>query len=264
MPRSGPAPGAAARAGAWAGRLVLAPGVFVYVGPGAAASPHAHNAVQLVWSAAPMEVQVAATTSRVEAALIPAGTRHAFRAGARDLALMLVERHDRRGAALDRRARELGGADISAALAHVAFPSRGLSPGELVGWTEGVLAALGVDVPPREPLSRAVRRALAFIGAGLEGRPRLDEAARAAAISPTRLTHRFTREVGMPFRRFVLWARLARAVEATRRGANLSQAAAAAGFADSAHLTRTFRATFGLSPSQLLPVVEIVGDARAR
>lgn len=49
------------------------------------------------------------------------------------------------------------------------------------------------------------------------------------------------------------------AVAATQRGAHLTQAALAAGFSDSAHLSRTFRSMFGLSPSLVLPHAEIVG-----
>jgi AraC-like DNA-binding protein len=77
-------------------------------------------------------------------------------------------------------------------------------------------------------------------------------------MSPTRLTHVFSREVGIPFRRFVLWTRIKHAVSTTRAGANLTAAAVAAGFSDAAHFSRTFRGMFGLSPSRVLPVAEIL------
>jgi AraC-like DNA-binding protein len=51
-----------------------------------------------------------------------------------------------------------------------------------------------------------------------------------------------------------------RAVEATKRGANATEAAVEAGFSDGAHLSRTFKATFGLSPSRVLPFIEIAGS----
>ena len=44
-----------------------------------------------------------------------------------------------------------------------------------------------------------------------------------------------------------------------RSGGDLTEAALAAGFSDAAHLSRTFRAMFGLSPSLLLPFVELTG-----
>ncbi len=59
----------------------------------------------------------------------------------------------------------------------------------------------------------------------------------------------------------MLWARIKRAVRATQRGANATEAALDAGFSDSAHLSRTFRAMFGLPPSLVLPRLEIIGDA---
>jgi AraC-like DNA-binding protein len=84
-------------------------------------------------------------------------------------------------------------------------------------------------------------------------------------LSPTRLTHRFTREVGIPFRALVPWLRVAAAVRAMQaaraRGVegSLTHAAHAAGFADAAHLTRTFRALFGLPPSLVLSRARLVG-----
>jgi AraC-like DNA-binding protein len=45
---------------------------------------------------------------------------------------------------------------------------------------------------------------------------------------------------------------------------SLTEAADAAGFADSAHFSRTFRAMFGLTPSQILKrskSVQIISDA---
>ncbi len=75
--------------------------------------------------------------------------------------------------------------------------------------------------------------------------------ARAVHRSPSRLAHRFRSTIGVPLRRYVLWSRLRVAAEAALRGASLTEAAHAAGFADSAHLSRTFRASFGIAPSFL-------------
>src|ERR1700678_254257 len=52
-------------------------------------------------------------------------------------------------------------------------------------------------------------------------------------------------------RRYVLWCRLRTAAEAAMRGASLTEAAHRAGCADSAHLSRTFRAMLGVAPSLL-------------
>jgi len=63
-------------------------------------------------------------------------------------------------------------------------------------------------------------------------------------------------EAGLPFRRYVLWGKLSGAMAAFGRGATLSAAAHAAGFADSAHLTRTWRAMFGITPSTMVGMAE--------
>ncbi|WP_405182572.1 helix-turn-helix domain-containing protein [Nocardia sp. NBC_01377] len=49
-------------------------------------------------------------------------------------------------------------------------------------------------------------------------------------------------------RRYILWLRLSRAIAHTAAGHNLTESAHAAGFSDSAHLTRTCRAAFGMPP----------------
>jgi AraC family transcriptional regulator len=79
----------------------------------------------------------------------------------------------------------------------------------------------------------------------------LAELARAVHLSPSRLAHRFREATGVPVRRFILWRRLRAAAESAMRGSNLTEAAHAAGFSDSAHLSRTFRSMFGITPSFL-------------
>jgi AraC-like DNA-binding protein len=82
-----------------------------------------------------------------------------------------------------------------------------------------------------------------------------------AGLSPSRLRHLLREETGVPFSRLALWAKLTRAVAAIARGENLARAASEAGFADHAHLTRTFVSMFGQRPSEL---VARLGSAHAR
>jgi AraC family transcriptional regulator len=105
-----------------------------------------------------------------------------------------------------------------------------------------------------------VFRAVGHIHHSLDRPITLAAVARAVGRSPSRLAHRFREATGVPLRRYVLWCRLRAAAEAAMRGASLTEAAHRAGFADSAHLSRTFRATFGVSPSLLFKA----GQARVR
>ncbi|WP_255229867.1 AraC family transcriptional regulator [Pseudoalteromonas sp. HM-SA03] len=71
-------------------------------------------------------------------------------------------------------------------------------------------------------------------------------------LSPSRFLHLFTEQVGIAWRPYVLWRRLICSVVAIQQGNNLTQAAMLAGFADSAHLSRTFKRQFGITPTEAL------------
>ena len=73
----------------------------------------------------------------------------------------------------------------------------------------------------------------------------LVELSRVAGLSPSRFAHVFTESVGIPVRPYMRWLRLQRAARELVSGRSVTQAAHVAGFADAAHLTRTFRRTLG-------------------
>jgi AraC-like DNA-binding protein len=289
---------------AWTGRLLLAPGRIIYLGPAAGAERHRHHAVQFLYAPdEPFTAEIEGVTRTTHAALFPANAQHSITAGGQRVALLLFEAHGARGRALDDRARAgmhaASGATAAAinvptsatiapihlfpdvprppilvpsntttsgiglALSELSLPSPDATTGEVLDWCDTVTALLGGHVIERG-LSHATRVAIDYLHEAIDSEPRIEEAARRAAVAPTTLTHRFTREVGIPFRRLVLWVRLKRATEAVERGGNLTEAALEAGFSDSAHLSRTFRATFGLSPSATLPLLEIEGSLWAR
>jgi AraC-like DNA-binding protein len=84
------------------------------------------------------------------------------------------------------------------------------------------------------------------------GRVRLSDAAAASGLSAERFRHVFAESYGLPFKRFVLWRRLQTASAALIDGGDATGAAHAAGFADSAHFTRTMKTMLGVQPSQFL------------
>lgn len=104
----------------------------------------------------------------------------------------------------------------------------------------------GIAAPGREPV--AVRRAKAFLDAHLADRVRLDEIAAAAGLTPFRLYRAFERDTGMTPHGYQRQARIREAVRLIRRGDALADVAAAAGFTDQAHLTRSFYRRIGVTP----------------
>jgi AraC-like DNA-binding protein len=75
--------------------------------------------------------------------------------------------------------------------------------------------------------------------------------AQVAGLSASRFQHVFRHEFGVAVRRYIRWLRLQRAACDLIAGASLSQAAHAAGFSDTAHISRTFRSTVGVAPSDI-------------
>ncbi len=82
----------------------------------------------------------------------------------------------------------------------------------------------------------------------------VESAARLVGLSTGRLTHLTTETLGPSPVEFRTWFKLRRALgQALLGGANLTAAAHAAGFSDSAHLTRTCKRLMGVAPAGMLP-----------
>lgn len=91
---------------------------------------------------------------------------------------------------------------------------------------------------------------------------RLSEIAQDIGLSESRLLHLFKAEVGVPFRKYILWKKLKRAVTefSANTGRNFTEIALDAGFSDSAHLSKVVKASFGLSPSEILKNSQFIKD----
>ena len=93
----------------------------------------------------------------------------------------------------------------------------------------------------------AVARAFRVLVAEPQALP-LDQLAARSGISKFHLSRLFVRSLGMPPQRLHRHMRLARAAAMLRAGASSADVAYALGFADQAHLSRCFKAKFGVSP----------------
>lgn len=90
------------------------------------------------------------------------------------------------------------------------------------------------------------------IKAALHGGISLTDMAEKVHLSESRYAHLFKEQVGIPFRRFVLWTRLQATIEAIMNGKSLTSACYVGGFADLPHFSKTFTYMFGVSPSSVL------------
>jgi AraC-like DNA-binding protein len=121
----------------------------------------------------------------------------------------------------------------------------------LVGGLRGLAEA---DIAPAaaQASGELDPRLVAAMDLIMAARLSMPELAARVGLSPQRLRALAQQQLGMPLTRWRAWARLRRAGEALLGGQPLAEAAATAGYADQAHLTRWMREMMGLTPSEAL------------
>lgn len=103
----------------------------------------------------------------------------------------------------------------------------------------------------KHPLDPRLVNAQAYMRINVRSSLTLADAAAVAHLSESRFRHLFVAGTGSSFRAYLLWLRINVAIESVMAGASWTEAAHDAGFADSAHLTRTHRRMFGIEPSSI-------------
>jgi AraC-like DNA-binding protein len=234
-------------------RIYLWPDRLLLLGPGFDTAFHRHHAAQFCLGLE-RGVRLRQTRDAAWASapgfFVPPDAPHQFDAGGGAVALLYLEPESLACAAALRRHAQAGPFAVDDALALAALRNLHAGRGEDL---DTALRGFDGGAPPPAEHSRdpRVASALAWIAQHLEAPVRLAAVAAAVQLSASHLAHLFSAEVGVPLRRYVLWRRLRAALELAMSGDSLTHAAHAAGFADSAHLSRTFRANFGVAPSSL-------------
>ena len=247
-------------------------GGAVFIGQGAGSAviaPHSHYAIQIaIGMPSGLRVQFGprGEWQRCAAALIPSRLTHSIDVTECDSsAVIFVEPETADGRALSAR---LAGTPQRIDRAIVEGPVARLEHAWRVqrasAAVEQACRALvrelaGTDAAP-EPSDPRVLSAISRIVARIDDAPSLEQIASLVNLSPSRFRHLFVAQTGMPMRTYVVWRRLLHVWSLLMRGETLTSAAHAAGFADSAHLSRTSRAMFGLPPS----VLQMRGPLSAR
>jgi AraC-like DNA-binding protein len=105
-------------------------------------------------------------------------------------------------------------------------------------------------VAPQFPEDRAVRLARDFLDHRVDEKVSLGDIAGVAGLSPFRLFRAFEQATGMSPHSYQRQARVRLASGLIRLGRPLVEVAVESGFADQAHLTRSFRRTLGVTPGE--------------
>jgi AraC-like DNA-binding protein len=226
-------------------RLLIGPSRAAYIGPGLNLEPHVNAACTLAFSLnEPMALRTWSKMkgwsdlNEVTAALIPGGTLHHLKCsnGAQMVFYYLDPLQDEARLVTETVLLQARNALCSMDKARLSLKD-----------IEGCLPQRSQS----ESCSR-IRHVLEEIETCPARFNSIDAAASLACLSNSRFRALFAQEVGLPFRRYRLWRRMAHVAKVVSKGASLTEAAIDAGFSDSAHLSASFKAMFGISPGFLL------------
>ena len=234
-------------------------GFLVIAQAGGEVPPHSHHAIQIFLA---LDGAAAIRTTGSEwregrGIIVRPDVEHSFNARGARGALLFVDPESSEGVWLQ----SLLAQDITLApagrlercLAQLqAFCERPLESLEVGDLVRHCVQAFCAGAPPSRRLDSRITMVLKKIRASDDLRMPLEAAAALVHLSPGRFAHLFKDQLGLPFRRYMLWRKLTRAMVAIGRDRNIAAAAQASDFADAAHLTRTFHQMFGIPPSVLM------------
>lgn len=247
------------------GRSYLWQGGILWIGEGQGRTQwHGHHAHQLVIAlrgSFRFRTTADGAWTDYEAAIVPSECTHQFEVvGAATMAHLFVEPETSAGRALTARfgsnaVAELpaAGARAAARLLSEALQSSQLAKDMVEAATSAVAELCGTATRPDKDMDPRLSRALDYIRSNIRNPLSLNDVASVVALSESRFRHLFVAGTGSSFRAYLLWLRINLAVEAVMSGASWTEAAHEAGFADSAHLTRTHKRMFGIEPTALRP-----------
>src|SRR5256885_417227 len=129
---------------------------------------------------------------------------------------------------------------------HFGMSARDWTGSILLDETAGIFVGNGGETPVHS--HHAFQIVLALDGDEAVAAARISELAGDLGLSPGRLTHLFAESLGISLVRYRRWRRLRRAMETLATGTGVTTTAHATGFADAAHLCRTFMGMMGITP----------------
>ena len=247
------------RGSVWA-RWYLWEGGFLAIGKAdVIVPPHSHHAIQIVIA---IEGEVAIKGAGgawrdTRGLIVRQDTEHSYNGKGASAAMLFVDPESHEGAWLRTALAEditlVPDARLAACVSALrTFSERPFESMEIRDVIRHCVRSLCAGAPPSRRLDERVTRVLTTIREADDLRVSVEDAAAMAFLSPSRFAHLFKLQVGLPFRRYMLWRKLTRAVLAIGRERTIAAAAHASDFADAAHLTRTFYQMFGIPPSVML------------
>ncbi len=115
--------------------------------------------------------------------------------------------------------------------------------------SDRLLAHFFPDVGVAPAIEVRIARVAAWLRRNVPARADMARLGEVCHLSPGRLTHLFTQELGVSIRTYLLWVKMCKAIELLGSERTVAEVAATIGFADSAHFCRVLRNYYAVVPS---------------
>jgi AraC-like DNA-binding protein len=233
------------------------------------AAEHRHYPMEIqVGLECPFKMDFGSGWREYRAVIIDSNRPHRFDGTGGRQALLMIDPRGKAAARLKRNAlrgeksRELGMESVGAFVAPLlGCRERARAIDEVGILCDDLVRSISGDAASGEAPGRRMAEILGILKGLPEKKMPAAVLAERVGLSESRLAHVIKEETGVPLRQLLLWLRLMEAVKLIFAGMSFTDAAYEAGFADSAHLSRTYKRMCGLNLSDLLnrsPSVRIV------
>ncbi|QDO85030.1 helix-turn-helix transcriptional regulator [Shewanella psychropiezotolerans] len=240
----------------------LKPGILIIYGSALDTAPHKHHAIQLILPSPNASYQLN-NTAGTGALVIDADVEHQLSMASGWI--LLIEPLSHWGKALQEKLAGRPTCDIEQQSS--TMPSIAGSDDQPFPLLTPLFEQLGLGSYPNtftsQPTDKRIQSLVSQLDKCINGdcvKPsnwRAAQVAEQLALSESRFLHLFREEMAIAWRPYLLWRRMFCAINALKQGSNATQAAYLAGFADSAHLSRTFKNNFGMTIRQALALLQL-------
>lgn len=227
----------------WRGQVSFGDGWAVYAGEAADQAPHAHAALQIALGGGG-SVTIALSGGaaiRGEALVVAPMVRHQLLSADAGIVLVYLDAQIELARAI---LKEMTPATVGA------LPAKfGKSFSREIGKLLDQLSKSQAVAPENAKIDGRLSAALEALRVDTSVGS-IERAAKVVGVSAPRLRALAQAQMKLPLSQWLLWRKLENASRAIAEGDDLAQAALAGGFADQAHLARTMRRMFGVTPGQ--------------
>lgn len=241
-------------------KLKFTDGIAIYIGKGITTKPHGHFALEIILSLnKPFDIITNKKVySNCNFAIIPQNIKHQFIGNQDDHQVFIFIDPFHQLANFLEKEFDLSELIITS----LQTPSENNFP-TLQQWiqmetkylSETISKLFGLQVNTclfENKTDTRIIKSFQYIQENLHKKISIKSISNSVFLSESRYAHLFKLSVGIPFRRYILWQRMQKTIQAILEGDSLTAACYDGGFSDISHFNKVFKEMFGITPSAVL------------